>query len=228
MHVLWQDTNVLRNILVKEGKRTIGEADILAARRFPRVALHIESTVKFYFCAMGGSADHDLWRGARGYDRLAKKWNAMRVKQMRLFTAHKKSLPRDFASLPVHSRVMFRGGFYSYGGDERVILPEFSRYPDALIGLWRPCDELDDHIKKEAAERKELRFTFVERSEATAPVKRRAEDTFDACAFTRLFHRRIEEGGDGSVIGAALLPAERIADGYDEHHRIAVLLRPPF
>ena len=70
------------SIQVKQGKRTVGELDLLATGPDGR-CWHVELAVKFYLCRRGLSGEDDAhWVGPAGRDRLDLKLDRMRNHQV--------------------------------------------------------------------------------------------------------------------------------------------------
>lgn len=123
--------------------QTIGEADFIAYQEETHDLLHYELAVKFYLGYPARQLNQEkttesLWLGPNCIDRLDLKLNKMSSKQLQLMhnPVAKNTLPPDWQTLPIDSKMILRGQLFYPANLESFSTKEISLSDDHLKGYW--------------------------------------------------------------------------------------------
>ncbi|MBT3783644.1 DUF1853 family protein [bacterium] len=144
-------TNLKRGMQIRNGQRTIGEADFLFFEEGQSRWIHLEVAVKFYLCNPSNSTifpglSQFLGPGAK--DRLERKYKHLLHHQLKLLTQARDSDPKLAYLRPLESKALVKGIlFYPLGKPGAVCqdhLPE-ELSSDHCRGWWARNSQINQN-----------------------------------------------------------------------------------
>ncbi len=141
------------NLPVRDGKRTLGEIDILYRLRDDPHPVHLELAIKYYLGlpqGPGAAYSQARWIGPGCADSLAIKRQRTIVSQLPLSrTPHAQAVLTPYADQPPHQRLAIPGVlFQPWSPDTGLVLPRpREASPDALTGDWLPITHWRDYLR---------------------------------------------------------------------------------